>query len=179
MSENKPLHRVIGLESDSRVKTAESPISAQASQAFRSIVDQRGEARRLLGWKKPAWIAKRMREVDQFDSSPAGFVRSNDREARRSERETLKRDVKRSFKQWRRLHPDGDPNGEPALWLDLPSGHWLIYRAEDDRRGFVLERNGAYFYGPDTVKRCREKAIRFAYEYHKIGQPEAPRGLSW
>jgi len=175
----KPLHEAIGLAPDSRVIRDESPVSARETQAIKAIVAQRSEARRILGWKKPAWIAKRIREVSQWEDSPAGFVQSEDREARRSERETLKREIKRRFKHWRRLHPDGDPFGEPALWIDCPSGHWLIYRAKDGRRGFVIERNGSYFYGPDTVKRCREKAVRFAYEYHRIGQPEIPRDLAW
>jgi len=175
----QPLHELIGLAPDSRAKRDDSTISAQATQAIKAIVAQRTEAKRILGWKKPAWIAKRMREVSQWEDSPAGIIQAEDRETRRSERETLKRDVKRQFKHWRRLHPDGDPNGEPALWTDLPSGHWLIYRVEETRRGFVIERNGVYFHGPDTVKRCKEKAIRFAYEYHKIGQPEIPGDLAW
>lgn len=179
MTEFKPSQRLAGPGFNSRVKRDDSPISRAECADIKAIVAQRKEARRILGWKKPAWIAKRILEVSQWEDTPAGSVKAEDREYRRSERETLKREIKRRFKHWRRLHPGFDPHGEPALWTDLPSGHWLIYRAEDNRRGFVLERNGSYFYGPDTVKRCREKAIRFAYEYHKIGQPEIPRGLAW
>lgn len=179
MAEKKHSRRLPVPGPGSRVKRDDSPISAQAQQSIKAIVAQRSEARRILGWKKPAWIAKRMREVSQWEDTPAGIIQSEDREARRTERETLKRDVKRQFKYWHRLHPDKDPNGEPVLWTDLESGHWLIYRATDVRRGFIIERNGSYFYGPDTVKRCKEKAIRFAYEYHKIGQPEIPGGLAW
>jgi len=120
-----------------------------------------GETASRLAYKKPLWIANRIRENQIFDDSTIGRFRAVLRDLRKTENETRKREIKRAFKHWRRVHRDADPAGEPDLELSLDGSNWRIYRTSEGRRGFTVEKNGVYIYGPDTIKRCREKAEHY------------------
>lgn len=132
-----------------------------------------GDTARVLAYKKPLWIAKRIETAELFEETEIGRFRAALRELRKSERELLKREIKRSFRNWRRYHPDGKPDGEPEHRLEAHGAQWRIYRAEPGRRGFALERNGKYVHGPDTVKRCRERAVMFVLRDSRANEHDA------